>query len=288
MLPPFLRVRSVCFAALVLSIGLGLMLMGGGPALAQLAAEETAKENQIGKPGESEIPPSPVDYMGRRIARTMHYDGAGWLVRESREREEECSKLLKALQIEPAQTVCDLGCGNGFYTLRLAKLVGPQGLVWAVDIQPEMLELLDERAKTRGVTNLKPTLGGPISPNLPDGEIDLLLLVDVYHEFSHPEQMLAEIRASLKPKGRVALVEYRMEDKEVPIKRLHKMSQRQVMKEYTANGFKLVGQYDELPWQHVFFFARDDSPLEEHALTVWQQQAELQVEGEADGSSSND
>lgn len=187
----------------------------------------------------------------------------------SREKEEACSKLLAALELQLGQSVCDLGCGNGFYTLKIAKLVGPQGTVWAVDIQPEMLELLAERAAARNVTNLKPTLGGLTSPNLPAATIDLVLLVDVYHEFSHPTQMLAEVRASLKPTGRVALVEYRQEDPDVPIKRLHKMSQRQVMKEYQANGFKLVGQFDELPWQHVFFFARDDSPLEAIQLRPW-------------------
>lgn len=216
-----------------------------------------------------QVTPAPEEYMGRTIARTMHYLGAEWLTRDSREREERCSLLLKALDIEAGQTACDLGCGNGYYTLRLAKLVGPRGKVWAVDIQPEMLELLEERAAARGVTNLQPTLGGATTPNLPEGEIDLLLLVDVYHEFSHPEQMLAEIRTSLKSTGRVALVEYRTEDPDVPIKRLHKMSQEQVMKEYIGNGFKLVGQFDEMPWQHVFFFARDDSPLEERELQPW-------------------
>lgn len=218
--------------------------------------------------------PAPPEYMGRQIAQTMHYAGAPWLVRESREREEECSKLLKALKIKPGQTVCDLGCGNGFYTLKLAKLVGPKGTVWAVDIQPEMLQLLDERATARGVTNLRPTLGVATSPNLPKGKIDLVLLVDVYHEFSHPQEMLTAIRDSLKSTGRVALVEYRTEDPDVPIKRLHKMSQQQVMKEYEANGFKLVEQYDELPWQHVFFFARDDSELEEAELKPWEKKEE--------------
>ncbi len=213
----------------------------------------------------------PKRYMGRRIAQTMHYLGAEWLTRDSREKEEACSKLLAALEVKPRQTVCDLGCGNGYYTLRLAKLVGPQGSVWAVDIQPEMLKLLTDRAATRNVTNLKPTLGTATSPNLPAEAIDLVLLVDVYHEFSHPEDMLEDVRACLNPTGRVALVEYREEDPDVPIKPLHKMSQRQVMKEYEANGFKLVGQFDELPWQHVFFFARDDSPLEEVELNPWRQ-----------------
>jgi ubiquinone/menaquinone biosynthesis C-methylase UbiE len=203
------------------------------------------------------------------------------LVRESREREEECTKLLAALDIKNGQTVCDLGCGNGFYTLKLAKLVGPQGTVWAVDIQPEMLQLLEERAEARGVPNLKSALGTATSPNLPEGQLDLVLLVDVYHEFSHPEEMLAEIRKSLAPTGRVALVEYRAEDRNVPIKPLHKMSQRQVMKEYKGNGFKLVGQYDELPWQHVFFLARDDSPLEEVELKRWKR-------GERDSENAGD
>jgi len=287
MLPSFLSVRLSVAAVWLLAALATQIVCGNSKALAQATGADVAKASQAGEKNNAEIPPSPVDYMGRRIARTMHYDGAGWLVRESRERQEECSKLLKALQIEPRQTVCDLGCGNGFYTLQLAKLVGPKGIVWAVDIQPEMLELLGERADSRGVTNLKPTLGGPTTPNLPVGKIDLLLLVDVYHEFSHPEQMLAQIHASLKAEGRVALVEYRMEDAEVPIKRLHKMSQRQVMKEYAANGFKLVGQYDELPWQHVFFFARDDSPLEERDLKPWQKPAEPRTAVEDETPTSN-
>ncbi|WP_425397954.1 class I SAM-dependent methyltransferase [Aeoliella sp.] len=242
---------------------------------AHVVAQEAAEEQQAeAKEQAPQAPPAPPEYMGRQIAQTMHYAGAPWLVRESREREEECSKLLKALEIKPRQTVCDLGCGNGFYTLKMAKLVGPKGTVWAVDIQPEMLELLDERATARGVTNLEPTLGTAISPNVPKGKLDLVLLVDVYHEFSHPKEMLSAIRDSLKPTGRVALVEYRTEDPEVPIKRLHKMSQQQVMKEYQANGFKLVGQYDELPWQHVFFFARDDSELEEVELKRWEKKEE--------------
>lgn len=218
---------------------------------------------------DEEIPRSPVDYMGRRIARTMHYAGAPWLVRESREREEECSKLMKALEIKPGQTVCDLGCGNGFYTLMLAREVGPKGTVWAVDIQQEMLDLLVERAESRGVPNIEPQLGTAVTPQLPEGKLDLVLIVDVYHEFSHPEQMLKEIRKSLAPEGRIALAEYRAEDPDVPIKRLHKMTQKQVMREYEANGLKLVGQYDELPWQHLFFFARDDSPHEEIELVPW-------------------
>lgn len=219
------------------------------------------------KPADDE--PPRTEYLGRRIATTMHFRGAPWLVRESRDREEEPAKLLAALAIERGQTVCDLGCGNGFYTLQIAERVGPKGTVVAVDIQPEMLTLLNERATARGVTNLRPVQGELDDPKLPRAALDLILLVDAYHEFSHPVKMLAAMRASLKPTGRVALVEFRAEDPAVPIKPLHKMTQPQCVKEFTANGFKLVGQHDELPWQHVLFFARDDSPLETHALVPW-------------------
>lgn len=210
-----------------------------------------------------------TEYLGRTIAQTMHYLGAPWLVRDSREREEEPAKLLASLGVKPGQTVCDLGCGNGFYALRLAKLVGPKGRVLAVDIQPEMLELLSDRAKSRGVTNIETIVGAIDDPRLPQGAVDLVLLVDVYHEFSHPPEMLAAIRRSLRPEGRVALVEFRTEDPAVPIKPLHKMTQAQCLKEFEANGFKLVGQFVGLPWQHVLFFARDDSPLQQSPLTPW-------------------
>jgi ubiquinone/menaquinone biosynthesis C-methylase UbiE len=209
------------------------------------------------------IPPPLAAYMGREIAQTMHYLGAPWLTRESRDREEDCATLLTALQIEAGQTVCDMGCGNGFYSLRIAPLVGQRGKVIAVDIQREMLELLKERAAAEKVTNIETVLGTVIDPKLPPASIDLMLLVDVYHEFSHPVHMLAAIRASLKPSGRVALVEFRAEDPKVPIKPLHKMSKAQIMKEFPPNGFKLVEEFDKLPWQHLMFFQRDDARNDE-------------------------
>ena len=190
----------------------------------------------------------------------MHWLGAEWLVRQTREREERTSLLLKNLGIKPGHTVCDLGAGNGYYTLKMARLVGEKGKVIANDIQPEMLEMLKKRAAHADLENIVTIRGSIIDAKVPAGSCDLILLVDVYHEFSHPEQMLASIRKALKPTGRVALVEYRAEDPEVPIKKLHKMSKEQIMKEWPPNGFKLESSYDELPWQHVMFFQRDDAP----------------------------
>jgi ubiquinone/menaquinone biosynthesis C-methylase UbiE len=205
------------------------------------------------------VPPPLTEYKGREIAQTMHYLGAPWLTRESRDREEDCKTLLAALKLKPGDTVCDMGCGNGFYSLKIAKLVGERGRVIGVDIQREMLELLKDRAAAEKITNIEPVLGTTVDPKLPAGAIDLMLLVDVYHEFDHPEQMLAAIRKSLKPSGRVALAEFRAEDPKVPIKPLHKMSKAQIMKEFPPNGFKLVEEFDKLPWQHLMFFQRDDA-----------------------------
>ena len=204
------------------------------------------------------IPPARTEYFGRRIAQTMHYTGAPWLVRESREREEEPKKLLDALTIKPGQTVCDIGCGNGFYTLRLARRVGERGTVYAVDIQQEMLDGLTRRAERQAIHNIRLTRGSLIDPRLPAGTMDLVLMVDVYHEFSHPQQMLSAIRKSLKPSGRIVLVEFRAEDPNVPIKPLHKMSKQQILKEIVPNGFRLDHQFDGLPWQHMMMFVREE------------------------------
>jgi len=207
-------------------------------------------------------PPARDVYMGRRIAGVMAAAHADWLTRPLREREEATGELLKQLEVKPGMTVCDLGCGNGYHTLRLAKLVGEEGKVYAVDIQPKMLELLMERAKAEGVANITPVLGAVHDPKLPVGSCDLILLVDVYHEFSHPQEMLKRMHAALKPTGRIALVEFRAEDPDVPIRPEHKMSKKQIMTEFPANGFKLVRGYDGLPWQHLMFFQRDVEAIE--------------------------
>ena len=211
------------------------------------------------KAAQKKIPPPLRFYEGREIARTMHYSGAEWLIRNRREREERCTLMWANLGVKRGMTVCDMGCGNGFHTLQLAKMVGRRGKVLAVDIQPEMLTLLRQRSKKERVKNVQPILGALHDPKLPQGKVDLILCVDVYHEFSHPVQMLTAMRKALSPNGVVALVEYRAEDPNVPIKRLHKMSKAQIMKEFPANGFKLVRQFNKLPWQHLMFFGRDDA-----------------------------
>ena len=152
-----------------------------------------------------------------------------------------------------------MGCGNGFYTLKLARLVGDKGRVLAVDIQPEMLRLLSARARQDEIKNIEPIQGTLIDPKLPAGKLDLILLVDVYHEFSHPEHMLRAMHKALAQHGRIALAEFRLEDPRVPIKLLHKMSKEQILKELPPNGFKLVEQFDELPWQHLMFFERAEA-----------------------------
>src|SRR5205807_452548 len=203
-------------------------------------------------------PPALKEYKGRRIAQTMHYTGAEWLTRDDREQEERCSLMLTNLGVKRGMAICDMGCGNGFYTLQLAKMTGDAGHVYAVDIQPEMLKLLNQRADAQEVRNVSPILGTLADPRLPKGKIDLILLVDVYHEFSHPEQMLAAMREALSPEGVCALVEFRAEDENVPIKPEHKMTKEQIMQEWPPNGFKLVREFDGLPWQHLMFFGRDE------------------------------
>ena len=222
-------------------------------------AEAIAKKETAEKKAQSKIPKGVDRYMGRRVAQTMHFAGAEWLIRDEREREERCSLMLANLGLKPGMTVCDMGCGNGFHALQIAKMLGEQGLVVGVDVQPEMLGFLRERAEADGIENVIPILGSYHNPRLPPKAIDMVLMVDVYHEFSHPEQMLDSIRKSLKPNGLVVLVEFREEDKKVPIKPLHKMSKAQVNKELTANGFKLVKEFDRLPWQHMMFFGIDEN-----------------------------
>lgn len=205
-----------------------------------------------------EVPPAVSEYMGRTVAQTMHFAGAGWLIRNKRDREEGTLRMREALELKPGMVVCDLGSGNGYHSLPMAKAVASEGKVLAVDIQPEMLEMLKERAAAQSVTNVECIVGEVDDPHLPDGSCDLILLVDVYHEFSHPEVMLKAIRKALKPDGKVVLVEFRAEDLSVPIKPEHKMSKVQILKELEANGFALKRSFDELPWQHMMWFGKNE------------------------------
>lgn len=209
--------------------------------------------------GAQEPPPARTEYLGRVIAQTMHYAGAGWLIRNKREREEGATRMRAALALKPGMVVCDMGSGNGYHTLPIAREVAPNGRVFAVDIQPEMLEMLKERAAAQEIANIECIVGEVHDPRLPENSCDLILLVDVYHEFSHPEEMLASIRRALKPEGHLVLVEFRAEDESVPIKPEHKMSRVQILREMEANGFHLAKSFDELPWQHMMWFAREPS-----------------------------
>jgi SAM-dependent methyltransferase len=198
-------------------------------------------------------PPELTEYMGRTIAQTMHWEGAGWLLRADREQEENAALLLENLKIQPGWTVCDLGCGNGYHALMMSPAVGEKGTILAVDIQPEMLDMLKARTESRGIRNIKTVLGELWDPKLEPASCDLILLVDVYHEFGHPEHMLKAIHKALKPGGVVALVEFRTEDERVPIKPEHKMSRAQIYREWQANGFAVEREFHGLPWQHLVF-----------------------------------
>ena len=205
------------------------------------------------------LPEPLTEYKGRLIAQTMHYTGAPWLTRDNREQEERCSLMLANLGLKKGMTICDMGCGNGFYTLQFAKMVGEEGHIYGVDIQPEMLKMLNDRADEQGIRNITPVLGTFVDPRLPKGKFDMIFCADVYHEFSYPEQMLAAMREALAPKGQLVLLEFRGEDPNVPIKPEHKMTKAQVLKELRPNGFKLDKQYEKLPWQHLLFFGRDEA-----------------------------
>jgi len=185
----------------------------------------------------------------------MGHPGIGWLERTEREKEEAPSKAIAALKLAPDAVVADIGAGSGYYTFRLAPLV-PQGRVVAVDIQPEMLAYMNEEMRARGVKNVQPHLGSVTELKLPDASLDAVLMVDAYHEFDHPAEMLISIKAALKKGGRIYLVEFRAEDPKVPIKQLHKMSEAQARKELEAAGFRFLENRPDLPWQHLMVFEK--------------------------------
>ena len=193
---------------------------------------------------------------GRRYAGVMGFQGADWLERTEREIEEEPETALNAIGIAPGSTVADVGAGSGYFTVRMARRVGAQGRVYANDLQPEMLAMLASRLQKEGVPNVTLVQGTVDDPKLPAGSIDLILLVDVYHEFSQPQIMLRRMREALKPGGRLVLLEYRKEDPSVPIRPEHKMSVAEAKLEVEAEGYTLSRVDSALPRQHILIFTR--------------------------------
>ena len=194
-------------------------------------------------------------WMGREISQVMGHPGIGWLERTDREKEEAPSKAIALLELAPDAVLADIGAGSGYYSFRIAPKL-PRGKVVAVDIQPEMLDFLKTESVKLGVTNVQPHLGAIDDVKLPPASIDAALMVDAYHEFDHPVEMLASLRSALKPKGRIYLLEYRAEDDNVPIKPHHKMTEAQARKEFEAAGFRFVVNKPDLPWQHLMIFEK--------------------------------
>jgi predicted methyltransferase len=193
----------------------------------------------------------------RRPAPIMTYMGAAWLERPEREAEEKPDEVIAAMELKPGDDVADIGVGTGYFARRIAKKVGPEGIVYGVDVQPEMLDLLKGYSAKEGLENVKPILGGDNTTNLPDAGVDWVLLVDTYHEFQNAPAMLADIRRALREGGKVALVEYRLlGDTAKHIREEHRMSVKQVLAEWHPAGFELIDLLDFLPAQHLFIFQK--------------------------------
>ena len=192
-------------------------------------------------------------YMGREIAHVMGYQGIDWLERSEREKEENVSNLIENMGIKPTDTIADIGAGSGYHVFRMAPLAN-NGLIYAVDIQIEMLMEIENTKQFNKINNVETILGSETSIQLPVRSVDKILMVDVYHEFNFPIEMIASIKNALKPEGQLFLIEYRGEDPKVPIKKIHKMTENQAVKEMEAAGFKLKSNITNLPWQHCMIF----------------------------------
>jgi len=222
--------------------------------LATAAPAANAPERYV--QGRASIDGTGKFYMGREIARIMGWQAAPWLEREEREQEERTALLVEELQLTPGMVVADVGAGSGYLSRRMATRIAPGGRVLAVDIQPEMLALLAKVAADPRYTNIEPVKGTSDDTNLPAGTVDLAIMVDVYHELEFPHEVLESIVRALKPGGRVAFVEYRAEDPAVPIKTLHKMTERQVRLEASTHALRWERTSERLPWQHLVIFRR--------------------------------
>lgn len=224
-------------------------LIGLAWAALVLAAAPPRAAAQSAAPGKHPV-------SGRTYAWVMGVGGADWLVRPERETEENPDLAVQLLNLKPGMTVADIGAGVGYYSIRIAAKVGPTGKVYATDLQPGMLRLLRKRLERDKVTNIEPVLGTETESKLPDNSIDMAILVDVYHEFSEPQKMLASIRRALKDDGRLVLFEFRKEDPKVPIREEHKMSIAVAKQELEAEGYVVDKILSDLPWQHILFFKK--------------------------------
>ncbi len=255
-------VRLCCVFCALLS-GILWLLLSGGFLATETAAADTADalkpENGRYKYREEHDPNGQGKfYMGRELAMVMSFHGAPWLERPEREEEERLSLLVSHLGLKPGMVVADVGAGSGVISLMMAHEVGEKGKVLAIDIQQEMLDLLGDKIKNADIKNVELVLGTEKSPKLKESSIDLAIMVDVYHEFEYPYEMTLELAKALKPGGRIAFVEYRREDPQVPIKLVHKMTEAQVKKEAALPefGLKWKETIDKLPRQHIVVFER--------------------------------
>ena len=243
--------RAPLIAALALLVGIIFIL--GKPAKPPLPMEEEVNERYT--MGEKTKDGTGKYYMGREIAQVMGHPAINWLERDERESEESPSMAIRLLKLKPDAVIADIGAGSGYYTFRLAKQ-HPQGEVIAVDIQPEMISYLEHEKTLLKAENVSAHLGRIDDTLLEEGSIDAAIMVDAYHEFSHPYEMVKSITRALRPGGRLFLVEYRAEDPTVPIKPLHKMSEKQAQKEMAAAGLEWTGTKHDLPWQHLMIFEK--------------------------------
>jgi ubiquinone/menaquinone biosynthesis C-methylase UbiE len=237
------------FLQLLLSLALATSVVLSEPSLGYAQtntySQIPASRDGIGK-----------SFMGREIARVMGHQAADWLERPERIQEERPDLLISELDLKPGMAVADIGAGTGYHSSRMAQLVGKTGKIFAVDIQREMLALLDKNMKGQGILNVVPVLGSEKDPKLTPASVDLIIMVDVYHELEYPAEMLRAMVAALKPKGRIAFVEFREEDANVPIKAVHKMSEAQIRKEASAFGLQWLRTSKALPWQHLVIFQK--------------------------------
>jgi len=238
-------------------IGILILFAGSPAAQGQVKPAEEPKAGSLYE-NRTEHDPNGIGkfYMGREIAHVMGHQAADWLERPERQEEERPDLLIQALKLKPGDAVADIGAGTGYYSWRMAEKVGGKGRVYAVDIQQEMLDLLARKMAEKKINNVQGVLGTITDPRLPTNAVDLVLMVDVYHEFSHPHEMMKAICNGLKRDGRVVFVEFRAEDPKVPIKEVHKMSEAQVRKEMDLHSVEWVETLKVLPWQHIIVFRK--------------------------------